>query len=120
MKMSSSNAQLSTTSTASTSPNTGRGSDSTVGGRGSDGTGQGGGRRHERGRGCGRGNRGNNRSTTSNSSFRGETKEMNGNVFKCHEESRDPTQFNRTLEALERYANKTYTILKIFNYFLMI
>ena len=36
-----------------------------------------------------------------------ETIGMNSNVFKFHEELCDPMQFNRTLEALERYANTT-------------
>ena len=78
------------------------------GGRTGSGRGNG---NHNGGRGRGRGGRGNNsnnRSANNSTTFRGETKEMNGNVFQCHEEARDPTQFNRTLEALERYANKTY------------
>jgi len=40
--------------------------------------------------------------------FKGETETMNGNVFQLLEEAKDPTQFNRTKEALERYAAKTY------------
>ena len=34
---------------------------------------------------------------------------MNGNVFESLEERRDPTQYNRTLEALERFCFKNYT-----------
>jgi len=40
--------------------------------------------------------------------FKGETEAMNGNAFQLLEEAKDPTQFNRTKEALERYAEKTY------------
>ena len=110
MSSTSSTTQPGTTPMDSTSESTATGG---RGGRGNDnrtGTGNGGrgaGRRNDRSRGRGRGGRGSTRTQTSG--FRGETKDMNGNVFECHEESRDPTQFNRTLEALERYANKTYT-----------
>ena len=44
-----------------------------------------------------------------NTGFKGETEGMNANVFESLEESRDPTQYNRTLEALERYCFKNYT-----------
>ena len=37
--------------------------------------------------------------------FKGETNEMNGLVFQTSEESKDPPQFVRTLEALERFAH---------------
>ena len=40
--------------------------------------------------------------------FKGETSEMNGSIFETSEESKDPTQFVRTLEALERFSYKTY------------
>ena len=40
--------------------------------------------------------------------FKGETDGMNGFVFETSEEAKDPTAFVRTLEALERFANKTY------------
>ena len=40
--------------------------------------------------------------------FRGETDGMNGFVFETFEEAKDPTAFVRTLEALERFASKTY------------
>ena len=35
---------------------------------------------------------------------------MNGQVFQTIEESKDATQYIKTLEALERYAFKTYTV----------
>ena len=34
---------------------------------------------------------------------------MTGNVFQCHEEACNPSQFNRMLKVLECYANKMYT-----------
>jgi len=42
-------------------------------------------------------------------SFKGETADMDGNVFQLQEESQDPTQYKKTKDALERYACKTYT-----------
>ena len=42
--------------------------------------------------------------------FSGETTEMNGQLFQSVEESKDATQYVKTLEALERYAFKTYTV----------
>jgi len=44
------------------------------------------------------------------SSFRGETPGLNGNVFQTLDESSDPTQFKRTIEALERFSNKVYQV----------
>ena len=41
--------------------------------------------------------------------FKGETTELHGHVFQLYEESNDHTQFNRTLEAVDRYCNKTFT-----------
>ena len=38
--------------------------------------------------------------------FRGDTEDMNGHVFQCHEESRNKQQFLKTLEALYAYINK--------------
>jgi len=42
--------------------------------------------------------------------FRGETSALNGNVFQTQEESKDPTQYKRTIEALERYCHKIFDI----------
>jgi len=41
-------------------------------------------------------------------SFKGETSGLNGNVFQLQEESRDPGQSRRTLNAIEQYVNKTF------------
>ena len=41
--------------------------------------------------------------------FKGETEAMNEFIFETSEESKDPTMFVKTLEALERYSYKTYT-----------
>jgi len=43
-------------------------------------------------------------------SFKGETAGLNGAVFQLQDESKDPTQFNRTIEAIERYSNKTFDL----------
>ena len=45
--------------------------------------------------------------------FKGETEEMNGNVFKTLEESRNPLQFKRTIEALQRYCSKPYSFVEM-------
>ena len=42
--------------------------------------------------------------------FSGETLDMNGNLFQTIEESRDVIQYIKTIEALERYAFKTYKV----------
>ena len=42
--------------------------------------------------------------------FVGETTDMNGQLFQSLEESKDATQYVKTLEALECYAFKTYTV----------
>ena len=42
--------------------------------------------------------------------FKGETTDMNGHVFQTIEESKDPSQYMKTLDALERYSNKTYDL----------
>ena len=42
--------------------------------------------------------------------FVGETSDMNGQIFQTIEESNDATQYIKTVEALERYAFKTYTV----------
>lgn len=39
--------------------------------------------------------------------FKGDTPEMNGNVFQCFHESNKPNQFKKTLEALSSYISKT-------------
>jgi len=66
-------------------------------------------RRGRYGRNNGRGGR-NNDGAYRKSSFRGETPGLNGNVFQTQGESRDPTQFKRTMEALERFSNKVYQV----------
>jgi hypothetical protein len=66
------------------------------GGRGGRGRGRGG-----RG-GHGRGGTRRNRQTT----FKGSTDDMNGNVFECHEEQTDRRQYAKTLEALQGYVKK--------------
>jgi len=43
-------------------------------------------------------------------SFKGETEGLNGNVFQTQTESKDPTQYKRTVEALERYCDKVYDV----------
>jgi Zinc knuckle len=44
--------------------------------------------------------------TTTRSTFKGNTLDMNGHVFECHEERGDRTQFPKTLEVLGEYAAK--------------
>ena len=44
----------------------------------------------------------------SSKSFKGETTELSGYVFQSQEESKVPSQFRRTLEAIERYSTKMY------------
>ena len=39
-------------------------------------------------------------------SFKGNTEEMNGNVFECYEEVDDHLQYGNTIEALDAYARK--------------
>ena len=41
------------------------------------------------------------------SSFKGNTKDMNGHVFQVHHETVDLQQFDKTVEALSEYAMKT-------------
>ena len=41
-------------------------------------------------------------------SFKGETLELSGQVFQTMEESNDPIQFKKTIEAIERYASKMF------------
>ena len=56
-----------------------------------------------------KGNKGRfNRSDRSSTVFKGETSGVNGNVFQLQEESKDPGQFKKTLNAIERFANKTF------------
>ena len=43
----------------------------------------------------------------SRAAFRGNTEEMNGNVFECFEEQSDRRQFSKTIECLDAYARKT-------------
>ena len=42
--------------------------------------------------------------------FQGETSGLNGCVFQMQSESKDPTQFKRTVEALERFCDKIYDV----------
>jgi len=67
-------------------------------------------RRGRYGRNNGRGGRSNDKNMYRKTSFRGETPGLNGNVFQTLGESRDPTQFKRTMEALERFSNKVYQV----------
>ena len=74
-------------------------------------SGRGGGRGRGRGyRGSGRGRGGRHTrapfksATTQVSICKGDATEMNGHVFQCNNESRDPRQFNKTLKALGQYA----------------
>ena len=76
--------------------------------------GRGFGRGHGRGgRGRGRGGRGyrrrNYKNDTSTKSFKGETSDLNDNVFQTPAENPPVTQFKDSVQALERYAFKTYT-----------
>jgi len=77
-------------------------SGSTASGRGSgQGRGQSGSR--------GRGNRHGSRATTSPrvcSTFKGNTKEMNGHLFQCFNKCEDKKQFSKTVEALGEYIAK--------------
>ena len=41
--------------------------------------------------------------------FKGNTEEMNGNVFECYEEQSDRRQFSKTIECLDAYTKKTLT-----------
>jgi len=52
----------------------------------------------------------NNNQFVKGSSFKGETFGLNGCVFQMQSESKDPTQFKRTVEALERFCDKTYDV----------
>jgi hypothetical protein len=38
--------------------------------------------------------------------FKGDTATMNGHVFQCFEERRDPVQYTKTMEALNSYAKR--------------
>ena len=82
----------------------------TTPGRGAYAGGRGQGGRNNRNRGQRGGARNYGRAKGVASSFKGETAGMNGNVFQTQEESRDPTQYKRTMEALERFANKQYDV----------
>ena len=42
--------------------------------------------------------------------FQGETKDMNSHLFQTIDESKDTTQYVKTVEALEHYAFKTYSV----------
>ena len=68
------------------------------------------GRRGGRGRG-GRGSRNFNYSGAKRK-FKGETSDLNENVFETPEESNDTIQFTRTVEAIERDEIKTYSTIK--------
>ena len=44
--------------------------------------------------------------------FKGKTSDLNDNVFETPEENTDTVQFTKTVEAIERYAKKTYSTIK--------
>ena len=48
------------------------------------------------------------------STFKGETSDMNGKVFQLLSEQPKRNQFEDTLEALQRYADKTYPLDSVF------
>ena len=84
---------------------------------------QGRGRRNRGGRGDGNRGRGRNSPSgntnakgrgrnPSNSSFKGNTDGMKGNVFQCHGETPDKQQFTKTLGVLEEHINKTFSYPK--------
>ena len=54
-------------------------------------------------RGNGTGNSGSQVARTRTTSFKGNTADMNGNVFECYEEQDDHLQYAKTLEALDAY-----------------
>ena len=81
------------------------------GGRGYYRGGRGGRGRGGRGRFGGRGGRGFSHSGTKRK-FKGETADLNDNIFETPEENSDAVQFTRTVEAIERYAKKTYSSIK--------
>ena len=67
--------------------------------------------RGDRGRGGrGRGERGRNpenvRARAVASTFKGNTPDMNGHVFQCHNEAANTSHFLKTIEALLEYINK--------------
>ena len=76
-------------------------SSGTAGGRGS-GRGRG---RSGRGRGY-RGNRTTSTTARARSTFKGNTKEMNGHVFQCFNECNDKKQFSKTVKAVGEYIAK--------------
>ena len=47
--------------------------------------------------------------TRAQSSFKGNTDGMKGNVFQCHGETTDKQQFIKTVGVLEEHINKTFT-----------
>jgi len=55
-----------------------------------------------------RGGRNNRNPRTTKPKFKGETESMNGHVFQSPDESKDATQFTKTLEALEHHCTITY------------
>ena len=78
-------------------------------GRTSGGRGGRGGRAYCRGA-AGRGDHtygGRGRTGTNRTVFKGDTDDMNGNVFQCFLERRDRRQYEKTVEALEGYVKKT-------------
>ena len=54
------------------------------------------------------GSRGRRNNSRWSNSFKGETGDMNGNVFQLQSENTKKGQFDDTLEALKRYAAKVY------------
>ena len=47
--------------------------------------------------------------TRRTTSFKGNTAEMNGNVFECHEEQDDHLQYSKTVECLDAYTKTNLT-----------
>lgn len=74
-----------------------------------------GGRGRERGRGrYGRGGRNPEsvRARVATPTFKGNTPDMNGHVFQCHNEAANASQFLKTIEALSEYINKNLNFPK--------
>ncbi|KAI2512761.1 Reverse transcriptase (RNA-dependent DNA polymerase) [Fragilaria crotonensis] len=59
-----------------------------------------------RGNRAGRTRNGGTTTTTSRPTFKGDTEDMNGNVFQCYEEQADRRQYAKTIEALDAYVKK--------------
>ena len=62
--------------------------------------------RAKRGNRAGRTRNGGTTTTTSRPTFKGDTEDMNGNVFQCYEEQANRRQYAKTFEALNAYVKK--------------